>query len=67
MKRSASGQTILEYVILVTVIIAAVFAAANQVLRPRFKNSLDKSTEAIKTMADQAKDYKYEGFGKRSP
>lgn len=56
MRRRNRGQSTLEYVIVLTAIIAGIIFAATQFLQPKVQNSLDHvSTE----MENQVKDIKF--------
>lgn len=47
MKRLRKGQSILEYIIILTAIIAAIIIAAQGVIAPAVKNLMDKAAVKI--------------------
>ena len=51
--RSKKGQSILEYVIVLTVIVAAIALAAGTMIKPSINNAMNKMGSTINTAASQ--------------
>jgi Flp pilus assembly pilin Flp len=51
MRMSKKGQSVLEYVIVLTAIIAVIVAGAATVLRPAVQNTLNSSGQTIQNAA----------------
>ncbi|MDD5465671.1 MAG: hypothetical protein PHP73_04975 [Candidatus Omnitrophica bacterium] len=51
--RNRKGQSILEYVIVLTVIVIAVALAANTLIRPAVKQGLDDAAKTINKATEQ--------------
>lgn len=54
--RSRKGQSILEYVIVLTVIVAAIAVAAGSAIKPAVEHSMDKAASSIETAVDKLPD-----------
>lgn len=49
MLRKRNGQSTLEYVIILTAIIAVIILAATSVIKPAMEKAMDNAAESIKT------------------
>ena len=55
MRRKNKGQSTLEYVIILTAIIAGIIYAATQFLQPRVQSSLDSATNEMQKQVGKIK------------